>query len=99
MPEPLTTTGLASAVDSLRIQGVSVFTYPLATRLVSPRRTVAGALEFTLTGPPGAYAVLGSTNLVAWSVLGAATNVLGSAVFSDASAALSARKFYRARLQ
>jgi len=99
LSEPLATTGLASAVDSLRNQGVSVFTYPITASLVSPRRTATGAFEFTLTGPPGIYAVLASADLVSWNELGAATNLLGSAVFSDASAALSARKFYRALQQ
>jgi hypothetical protein len=74
-----------------------VFTYPLAVQLTSPRRTVGGAFEFTLTGPPGVYAVLGSGDLLVWSELGAATNMLGSAAFTDLTAGLSARKFYRAR--
>ena len=65
-----------------------VFTYPLALSLVSPRRTLARALELTLTGPPGIYAVLGSPDLAIWSELGLATNQLGSAVFADATASL-----------
>jgi len=35
--------------------------------------------------------------LVAWSELGATTNTLGIIVFTDATADLSTRKFYRAR--
>jgi hypothetical protein len=80
-----------------RDQGISVFTYPLAVSTVSPRRTLAGAFEFTLTGPPGAYAILGSTDLAAWSALDAVTNSLGSIDFTDATAHLSQQKFYRVR--
>src|SRR5204863_252367 len=83
---PPDATNLAGTVAFLRNQGISVFTYPLAVRLVSPRRTAAGAFEFTLTGPPGSYAVLSSTNLAAWSALGTATNTLGSAIFTDGQA-------------
>ena len=97
LSEPLAATGMASVVDSLRNQGVSVFTYPLAVSLVSPRRTVTGAFEFTLAGPPGNYAIPGSTNLTAWSAFATVTNQLGSAVFTDAIS--SPQKFYRALLQ
>ena len=61
------------------------------------QRTLAGAFEFTLTGPPGAYTVLNSTDLAAWSESGTLTNNLGSAVFTDVAANQSPRKFYRAR--
>ena len=98
LSEPLATTGMASVVDSLRTQGVSVFTYPLAVSLASPRRTLTGAFEFTLTGPPGNYAVLSTTNLVAFSTLGTATNTLGRALFAEVQADVSGQKFYRARL-
>jgi hypothetical protein len=86
---------LAATVASLRNQGVSVFTFPLTLQLASPGRTQAGAFEFTLTGPPGLYAVLVSSDLAAWNEFGAVTNELGSAVFTDAI--LSPRRFYRAR--
>jgi hypothetical protein len=58
LSEPLAATNLAGTVMSLRNQGVSVFTYPLAVSLVSPSRTMNGAFELTLTGPPGLYPVL-----------------------------------------
>jgi len=90
-------TGMASLVDSFRNQGVAVFTYPLAVSLVSPRQTVTGAFEFTFAGPPGHYAILGSTNLTAWSALATVTNQLGSTVFTNATS--SPQKFYRALLQ
>jgi formylglycine-generating enzyme required for sulfatase activity len=97
LSEPLAATGMASVVFSFRNQGISVFTYPLAISLTSPHRTAGGAFEFALTGPPGNYAILGSTNLAAWSAVATVTNRLGSAVFTDAIS--SRQKFYRARLQ
>ena len=99
LPGPLAATNLAATVATLRDQGVSVFTYPLSVQLISPRQTVEGAFEFALTGPPGVYAVLASTDLAAWSALGIATNTLGSILFTDAAAHLSPQKFYRAQRQ
>ena len=95
LSEPQAATKLAFTVTTLRNQGVSVFTYPLTVRLVQPR-TLAGAFQFGITGPPGVYTVLGSADLAAWSAVGAATNTLGSAIFTDAQANLSPHKFYRA---
>jgi formylglycine-generating enzyme required for sulfatase activity len=97
LSEALATTGMASVVDSLRTQGVAVFTYPLAVSLASPRRTATGAFEFGVAGPPGNYAVLSSTNLTAWRALATVTNQLGSTVFTDANS--GPQKFYRALLQ
>jgi hypothetical protein len=99
LSEPLAATNLAVTVATLQSQGVLVFTYPLESKLVSPRRTGAGAFAFTLTGPPGRYALLASTNLTAWSDLGTVTNSIGEAEFADAAAGLSPLKFYRARAQ
>jgi formylglycine-generating enzyme required for sulfatase activity len=99
LPEPLAATNLAAVVATLRNQGVSVFTYPLAVSLTSPRQTAAGAFEFSLAGPPGNYAILGSTNLITWSALATVTNRVGSIVVTDVQASLSSRKFYRALLQ
>ena len=98
LSEPLAATNLAGTVTALRDQGVFVFLYPLAIELTAPRLT-ANAFEFALTGPPGVYVVLVSTNLGAWSELGAVTNRFGTAVFSDVQSNPSARKFYRALLQ
>lgn len=99
LSEPLAATSLAGTVAVLRNRGVSVFTYPLAVNLVSPRRTAGEAFEFGLTGPPGLYAILSSTDLAAWSALDTATNTVGSATFTDDEASLSPRKFYRALRQ
>ena len=97
LSEPLAAANLAGTVMLLQNQGVSVFTYPLTAQLVRPRM-LAGAFQFGITGPPGIYAVLDSTNLVVWSVLGAATNSLGNIVFTDTETNLSPQKFYGTRL-
>src|SRR5262249_10167304 len=81
LSEPLAAANLAGAVASLQNQGVLVFTYPLAVRLVSPSRTMIGAFELMLTGPPGIYNVLGSADLSTWHEVGLATNTLGSVAF------------------
>ena len=99
LSEPMAATNLALVVAALQNQGVSVFTYPLAVGLLKPHQTLENAFEFTVEGPPGIYAVLGSTNLAAWSVLGTASNELGSILFTDADANFSSQKFYRALLQ
>jgi hypothetical protein len=98
LSEPLAATNLAADVASLRNQGVSVFTYPLAAQLVRPLMLI-GAFKFGITGLPGVYTVLGSTNLAAWSTLGVATNPLGSVNFVDVTANASPQKFYRVLLQ
>jgi formylglycine-generating enzyme required for sulfatase activity len=77
---------------------VSVFTYPLAVELVRPRM-FTGRFQFGITGPPGVYAVLGSTNLAVWDLVGTANNPLGSISFNDVTVNLSPHKFYRALLQ
>ncbi|MDB6033276.1 MAG: hypothetical protein JWM16_3614 [Verrucomicrobiales bacterium] len=97
MPAPLAETSLAGTVATLRNQGVSVFTYRLAvqlTRLQSP----IGAFRFSITGPPGVYAVFASTNLPDWTVLGAVPNPVGTITFTDTEAHLAPRKLYRALL-
>ena len=97
LSETQAATKLAGLVATLRSQGVSVITYPASVQLSSPRRAEGGAFEFAITGPPGSYAVLSSTNLATWSEFGAVTNRLGSIVFSDAQAGLVRQKFYRLR--
>lgn len=98
LPEPLAATNLAGDVAALRDLGVAVFTYPLTVELVRARMFI-GAFHFGITGPPGTYAVLGSTNLAVWSVLGTVTNPLGSINFNDVTANASPQKFYRVLLQ
>ena len=98
LPETLAATNLAGDVAFLKNQGVSVFTYPLVAQLVRPLALI-GAFKFAITGPPGVYSVLGSTNLTTWSVVGVATNPLGSVNFHDVTANASPQKFYRALLQ
>ena len=98
LSEPLAATGLASVADSLKNQGVAVFTYPLVAQLVRPLMLV-GSFKFGITGPPGVYSVLGSTNLATWSAVGVATNPLGSVNFHDVTTNASPQKFYRVLLQ
>src|SRR5206468_1748921 len=72
--------------------------YPLAARLIQPL-TLVGSFKFAITGPPGIYTVVGSTNLATWSVVGVADNPLGSVLFHDVITNVLPRKFYRALLQ
>jgi len=98
LSEPLAATNLSGTVATLTNQGVNVLTYPLTPQLVRLLMS-AGAFKFAITGPPGVYTVLGSTNLAAWSTVGFATNPLGSVNFHDVTANASPQKFYRVLLQ
>jgi formylglycine-generating enzyme required for sulfatase activity len=99
LPEPLAAkTNLTATIAALEANGVSVFTYPLEIELVRPRSFV-GRFQFGITGPPGVYTVLGSTNLSAWSAVGTAKNELGSISFNDVTVNASLAKFYRALRQ
>ena len=98
LSETLASTNLAVIVAAMEQQGVTVFTYPLTAQLIRPRQ-LPGAFQFGITGPPGVYAVVGSPDLAAWSGMGFATNQLGAIVFTDVTAHLSSRKFYRTFLQ
>jgi hypothetical protein len=98
LSEPLAVTGMASVVDSFRTQGVSVFTYPPEAQLVQPQILV-GSFKFAITGPPGVYTVLDSTDLATWSAVGVASNPLGSVIFHDVTSSASPQKFYRALRQ
>jgi len=95
LSEPLAATTLAGDVAALRNRGVSVFTYPLEVRLVQPQM-LTGGFQIGITGPPGIYTVVESTDLTAWNFLGMANNILGSINFTDVTANASPRKFYRA---
>jgi formylglycine-generating enzyme required for sulfatase activity len=96
--ETLAATNLVGDVDILRNQGVSVFTYPLTPQLVRPLMLI-GSFKIAITGPPGVYSVLGSTNLATWSAVGVATNPLGSVNFHDVTTNVLPQKFYRVLLQ
>jgi hypothetical protein len=89
-------TNFAALVASLRSRGVLVFTYPPIPRLIRPR-TLEGAFQFAINGPPGAYSILSSTNLADWSELAVVTNKLDGIVFTDSTAHLSPQKFYQTR--
>jgi formylglycine-generating enzyme required for sulfatase activity len=96
LSESLAATNLAGDVAALQNQGVAVFVYPLTIRLVRALAST-GAMRFGITGPPGVYNVLGSTNLTIWNPVGAIGNPLGGILFLDVTS--SPRKFYRAVLQ
>jgi hypothetical protein len=87
---------VTQAVAVLQSQGVAVFTYPITLQLVRPR-ALTGAFQFGITGPPGAYSILGSSDLKIWSEVGIATNTLGSVSFIDTTAHFFPRRFYHAR--
>src|SRR5207249_1236658 len=89
LSEPLAAINLAGLAAALNSQNVSVFTYPLTSRLVAPRQPGDGSFQFAVTGPPGVYVVLASTNLAAWSELAVLTNQVGSVRFADVAARLS----------
>jgi Leucine-rich repeat (LRR) protein len=91
------TINLSQTVATLPGQGVSVFIYPQVIQLARIHQPI-GAFQFAVLGPPGVYAILGSANLAGWTELGRVTNTLGAIVFTDTTAHLSPRKFYRARL-
>ena len=86
---------LAADVTFLQNQGVPVYTYPLTIQLLRPR-PLTGAFQLGITGPPGVYAVLASSDLADWSQAGIVSNALGSVSFVDVTAQLYPRRFYRA---
>jgi formylglycine-generating enzyme required for sulfatase activity len=96
LPEFLAETTLAAELPTIRNLGVQVFIYPLAIQLAVKRQQPIGAFAFTISGPPGDYTVLSSTNLADWSVLGPSSIPLGAIVITDTTAQFSSRKFYRA---
>jgi formylglycine-generating enzyme required for sulfatase activity len=97
LSEPLAT-NLAATVSSLQNQGVNVSTYPLTAQLIRARSLV-GAFQFAVSGPPGVYTVLASTNLVAWSPMVMVSNTLSKIVVTDGMANLAPQKFYRTIIQ
>jgi hypothetical protein len=98
LSEPLAATKLAQVVAVLQNQGVSVFTFPLTIQLLRPRPLI-GAFQFGITGPPGVYSVVASSDLANWQPVGIASNQLGSVSFVEPTSHLSTRRFYRALAQ
>jgi hypothetical protein len=97
LSEPMATTGhLTNTINSLRNDGVLIFTYPPAIELLRPRPLI-GAFQFGITGPPGVYTIFSSDDLLTWSELGSITNSLGTISFVDETAHFSPQRFYRAR--
>jgi RNA polymerase sigma factor (sigma-70 family) len=65
--------------------------------LTSLERLPGGAFRLAFTGSPeGKYVVEASTNLVTWTLLGAATNDGGKVEFTDSDTARYTLRFYRA---
>jgi hypothetical protein len=95
LPEQLAASNLAQLVAVLQNQGASIFTYPPTAQLLRPRQ-LTGAFQFGITGPPGIYSILASSDLANWQQVGVASNMLGSVSFVDATSHLSPRRFYRA---
>lgn len=95
LSEPSATGLLSNTVTSLKNDGISVFTYPVEPRLVRPLELI-GAFKFALTGPPGTYSILRSSNLIAWEAVRAVNNPLGSINFQEPTAGLAPQEFYRA---
>jgi len=60
---------------------------------------LVGSFKFAITGPPGVYTVLASTNLTTWSTVGVAPNPLGSVNFHDVTTNALPQKFYQVMLQ
>jgi hypothetical protein len=94
LSETLAATNLATTVATLQSQGVGVFKYPLAIRLLGPR-PLTGAFQFGINGPPGLYGVFASSDLATWSEVGLATNDLGTVSFVDVNSHTFAQRFYR----
>ena len=61
--------------------------------------SMIGAFQFGIDGPPGAYAVLVSTDLASWSELAFVTNIVGRVVFTDGQAHLRRMKSVAARMK
>jgi formylglycine-generating enzyme required for sulfatase activity len=87
-----------TTIASLRNQGINVFVYPLTVQLLQPKQ-LNGVFQFGITGPPGVYTILASGDFAAWSPLGSTTNKFGATNFTDVTAQLSSRRFYRALRQ
>ena len=99
LSDSLASSTLSADVTRLRGQGVSIFTYPVAIQLGSPRETSPAVFEFTISGPPGHYVIVTSTDLITWNAVGMTTNALGDASYSDEQAGSPLQRFYRAVLQ
>ncbi len=98
LPGFLAETNLAAELPSIRNLGVQVYTYPLTVQLVN-LLPLNGAFKFGITGPPGVYTVLDSTNLTTWNAVRVVNNTLGAVNFLDATANASPQKSYRVVLQ
>jgi len=89
---PLTVTLSQSAIITAN------FTGGTAQLTASRAAQTSGGFTLTLISDPGSvYQIQVSTNLSSWQSLGTVTNVTGQAQFTDAGAANSKARFYRAQ--
>ncbi len=93
---PQAASNLATLIATLEGSGVQVSTYPVTIQLIPVSPPPFAAFQFSITGPPGDYSILISTNLSDWTVLGSARIPLGRIVINDTLAQFSPQKFYRA---
>jgi YD repeat-containing protein len=78
---------------------VTVTVTPADVWLLSPALNATnGYFSLLITGPPGAYRVLASTNLASWSDVGGVTNVTGVVSFTNVVPPGTRSGFYRAYL-
>ena len=97
LPEPLGQGALASFVDDLVNQGVSVSLYLPTLRLIGLPRTIGEAFEFLLTGPSGTYRIEMTRDFSTWTELDSVTvDGDGSVKVTDPSANARSHSFYRA---
>lgn len=90
---------LPGPIATLENLGIPVYQYPLTVQLKKELLLAGNAFRFGVTGPPGNYTILSSTNLVDWDELGLSIIPLGSIFITDTFAQFAPLKFYRARLQ
>jgi hypothetical protein len=95
LPGLLADGDISGDVDFLRTNGVQIFAYSLSIGLMQPL-AIEGRIDFMVSGPPGIYAVYGSSDFSVWSVVGIATNTVGTISFSDFTSGEPPQRFYTA---
>jgi hypothetical protein len=86
LPEILANGNLSNLVSELRAQSVTIHVYADSASLHGGRLAPNGAFSFSLSGPPGTYEVLASTNADHWFVTGRLANRTGSVAFTNFAA-------------
>ncbi len=99
LPELLATNALTNAVITALNAGAAVYAYPLAPRFSAVSIDSGNDLSFVLTGPPGAYEISQSNDLVNWKASSALMNMFGSVTNRFSGVVSSSPSFYRVRLR